>query len=91
LKSGEIANGDIFRGEGVRNLLDEKLLQQFAHAKRMMEQKRRASELKCLFNDPEQDGSATYSKTSITEKKWQEIKKEASLEERGNRRRREQM
>jgi hypothetical protein len=37
LKTGEIANGEIFRGEGVRNLLDEKLVQQFAHAKRLME------------------------------------------------------
>jgi hypothetical protein len=37
LKSGEIAHGEIFRG-GVRNLLDEKLLQQFCRAKGVMEQ-----------------------------------------------------
>jgi hypothetical protein len=39
LKSREIADGEILReGVGVQYLLDEKLLQWFGHAKRVIEQ-----------------------------------------------------
>jgi hypothetical protein len=41
-----LKSGEIFRGEGVWNLLDEELLEQFAHAKRVMEQEKKCVRIK---------------------------------------------